>query len=378
MPKPVRTPVTLRHIAEHTGLSIMTVSRVVRGRPDVSPASRRKVMAAVRRLGYIPNPAAQLLVSRAIPGSPGDRIIGTIFSREVVTSHSYFAGIIRGIADEARRSDCHLLVGYGLGDAQPSEYPKMIREMMTRWIILVGKVPPRFVRQLHGNGFSLVLVDMRPPNRDMDAVVCDDAQGAYEATRHLIKLGHRRIALARGPARHPFSLALANGYRRALHESGIPVRDGLEVETSFTPEGGYAAVEALLKGSGRPTAIFTNDDMAIGALRAIHDRGLRVPEDVALVGYDDIEYAAHTTPPLTTVAVPKEEMGRRAVRRAIAQMEEARQHVFSTTVVSHTLLIRSSCGAGAQLGAGFGAGGDCARASGRSLRQAHRTGRSQP
>ena len=365
MPKPVRTSVTLRDIARHTGLSTMTVSRVVRGRPDVSATSRRKVLAAVRRLGYIPNPAAQLLVTRTAPGPRDDRIIGTIFSREVVTSHSYFAGIIEGIADEARRSDCHLLLGYGMGDmTEPSEYPKMVRDMMTRWLILVGKVPPRLVRQLQGSGFSLVLVDMRPPIREADAIVCDDAQAAYEATRHLIKLGHQRIALIHGPARHPFSQALTSGYRRALQEAGIPVRDSLAVEAAFRPEGGYEAAERLLKATDRPTAIFTNDDMAIGAMRAIHDHGLMIPDDVALVGYDDIEYAAHTTPPLTTVAVPKEEMGRLAVRRAIAQMEQGDEHVFSTTVVSHTLLIRSSCGAGA-LGA-------------RPAHRTHRTGGSQP
>lgn len=347
MPRPPRAAVTLKHIARRTGLSIMTVSRVVRGRPDVSPSSRRKVLAAIRRLGYIPNPAAQLLAAGSAPMAPGDRILGAIFSREVVTSHSYFAGIIQGIADEARRCDCHLLFAYGLGDATtPLDYPKMIREMMTRWIILVGKVPSRFVEQLRGNGFSLVLVDMRPPIRDVDAVVCDDALGAYEATRHLIKLGHRRIALIRGPARHAFSQGLLSGYRRALQEVSIPLRDGYVQEGPLSPEGGYAAAEALLKGPHRPTAIFTNDDVAIGALRAIHDRGLRVPDDLALVGYDDIEYAAHTTPPLTTVAVPKEEMGRLAVRKAIAQMENGPHHTFSTTVVPHTLLIRSSCGAG--------------------------------
>src|SRR5512136_3093548 len=346
MPKTPWSPVTLKDIAEHTGLSIMTVSRVVRGRPDVSTASRRKILAAVQRLGYIPNPAARQLVSRTA-AQRHDRIIGTVFSREVVTSHSYFAGIIQGIADEARRWDCHLLFGYGLGDSTESlEYPKMIRDMMTRWIVLVGKVSPRFVRQLRANGFSLVLADMRPPIRDVDAVVCDDAAGAYDATRHLIKLGHERIALIRGPARHPFFESLAGGYRRALAEAGIAAADDLVAEAALSPQGGYDAMEALLRLPHRPTAIFTNDDMAIGALRVIHERGLRVPADVALVGYDDIEYAAHTTPPLTTVAVPKEDMGRRAVRQAIAQMEQGEQHVYSTTVVAHSLVIRSSCGAG--------------------------------
>jgi hypothetical protein len=136
--------------------------------------------------------------------------------------------------------------------------------------------------------------------------------------------------------------------------------------------------------------------MAIGAMRAIQEQGLRVPDDLALVGYDDIEYAAHATPPLTTVAVPKDEMGRLAVRRAIAQMEQADQHVFSTTVVSHTLLIRSSCGAGTRLGAGGGAGtrlgagggaGSRLAAGGgagggvrgtHTSRRSHRTGRSHP
>lgn len=349
MSKSRASPVTLKDIAEHTGLSIMTVSRVVRGRPDVSTASRRRVLTAVQRLGYIPNPAARQLVSRT-PARGQDRIIGTILSREVVTSHSYFAGIIQGIADEARRWDCHLLFGYGLGDPVESlEYPKMIRDMMTRWIILVGKVSPRFVRQLRANGFSLVLVDMRPPDREVDAVICDEVAGAYEANRHLLKLGHERIALIRGPARHPFFEALASGYRRGLGESGLTVHEEFVVEAAPTPQGGYDAMGALLKLPAWPTALFTNDDMAIGALRAIHERGLRVPDDIAVVGFDDIEYAAHTTPPLTTVGVPKEEMGRLAVRQAIAQMEQGEQHVFSTTVVAPALVIRSSCGTGTQM-----------------------------
>jgi DNA-binding LacI/PurR family transcriptional regulator len=324
----------------------MTVSRVVRGRPDVSAASRQKVLAAVRRLGYVPNPAARFLATR-LPQAAGDRIVGTILSREVVTSHSYFSGILQGIADEARHHDCHLLFGYGFGEGGgPQDLPKMLREMMTPWLILVGKVPPRLVQQLRGNGFSLTLVDMRAPDRDVDAVVCDESSGAYAATRHLIKLGHRRIALVRGPARHPFFQGLAAGYRRAMQESGLPIRDDSVVETAPTLHGGYEATLTLVKAPRRPTAIFTNDELAIGALRALHEARLRVPEDVAVVGFDDIEYAAHTTPPLTTIAVPKEEMGRLAVRRAIEQMEQGEQHVYSTTTVSYTLMIRASCGTG--------------------------------
>jgi len=341
-----RLPVTLKDIAKYTGLSIMTVSRVVRGRPDVSESSRRKVQAAVKRLGYLPNPAARSLVTRT-PAATRGRIIGTLFSREVVTSHSYFAGIIEGIADEARRRDAHLLVGFGLGDAERSpSTPRMIRDMTTRWLILVGKMPPRLIGQLRANGFSLVLVDMRPPIRDADAIVCDDALGAYDATRHLIGLGHRRIALLRGPARHPFFQALAAGHRRALSEAGLPLEAAPVVETALNAQGGYQATLALLRAPRRPTAIFTNDDLAIGALRALHEAGLRVPEDMAVVGYDDIEYAAHATPPLTTIAVPKQEMGRLAVRQSIAQMEQGAEHVYSTTVVAHRLVVRTSCGAG--------------------------------
>lgn len=346
MARTIRPAVTLKEIAKNTGLSIMTVSRVVRGHPDVGAANRRRVLAMVRRLGYIPNPAARQLAS-GTSADRDERIIGTVLSREVVTSHSYFAGILAGLADEARQRDCHLLLGYGLGDsAETLDYPKMIRDMVTRWIILVGKVPPGFVRQLRANGFSLVLVDMRPPVRDVDAVVCDDAAGAYEAVRHLVKLGHERIGLIRGPARHPFFDALATGHRRALSDSGIRPDPALTLETPASLQGGYEAAGTLLKASRPPTAIFSNDDLAIGALRAIHERGLRVPEDIAVVGYDDIDYAAHTTPPLTTVAVPKEEMGRMAIHRALAQMEHSDQHVYTTTVVTHTLVIRSSCGLG--------------------------------
>jgi DNA-binding LacI/PurR family transcriptional regulator len=334
----------------------MTVSRVVRGRPDVSAASRQKVLAAVRRLGYLPNPAARSLATRA-PAPSRERIIGTLFSREVITSHSYFADIIHGIADEARRRDVHLLFGSGLEDsAHAPEIPRMIREAMTRHLILVGKMPQRFVRQLKANGFSLVLVDMRPPLREADAVVCDDTLGAYDATHHLVALGHRQIALIPGPAGHPFSQALIAGYRRALRESGIAWRQGLVVAAPFGSAAGYHAAKRLMESSRRPTAIFTNDDRAIGALRAIRDRGLSVPDDIAVVGYDDIEYAAHITPPLTTVAVPKEEMGRLAVRRALAQMSEGDRHVYSTTVVSPRLVVRASCGFGRPHAPGTGAG----------------------
>jgi LacI family transcriptional regulator len=334
MARTIRRAVTLRDIAGHTGLSTMTVSRVVRGISDVGQQNRRKVLSAARRLGYVPNPAARQL-ALGVDAIGQSRTIGIIFSRETVTSHSYFAEIIQGIADEAHLHDCSV--------------PKMIRDMMTRWIILVGKVAPGFVRQLRANGFSLVLVDMQPPIRDVDAVVCDDATAAYDAVRHLVKLGHERIALIRGPGRHPFFEALSRGYRRALEESGLPLLEDFTIAAQVNPQGGYDAAEALLKRTPGPTAIFTNDDMAIGALRAIHERGLVVPRDVALVGYDDIEYAAHTIPPLTTVSVAKEEMGRLAVRRAIAQMEQGDRHVFTTTVVAHTLIIRVSCGTGQTL-----------------------------
>ena len=329
---------------------MMTVSRAVRSRPDVSAATRRRVLATVRRLGYIPNPAARTLVSRSAMPLDSARIIGAILSREVVTAHSYFSGILHGIAQEARANDCHLLFGYGLWEDEPSAYPRMLREMMTRWIVLVGKAPAPLIQQLRNTGFSLVLVDMRPPVRHVDAVVCDDAAGAYEGTRHLIRLGHRRVALIRGPARHPFAQALHSGYRRALHDAGLPVEEPLVAEGPLTPTGGYEAASALLRAPHRPTAVFTNDDMAIGVLRACFEQGLRVPEDVAVVGFDDIEYAAHTTPPLTTVAVPKEEMGRLAVQRAIAQLEEGEEHIFSTTVVSHSLVVRASCGTGSKRG----------------------------
>jgi DNA-binding LacI/PurR family transcriptional regulator len=184
------------------------------------------------------------------------RIIGALFGREVVSSHSYFAGTVQGIAYELARRNCHVLFGHGLGDPNaPLDMSNMIRNALVRHLIVVGKLPPvsRVVTQFRASVFALTLVNMHPPPNGIDSIIRDAAATAYEATRHLMKLGHERIPLFRGPAWHPFAHALANGYTRALQDEQISFQERLMLAAPLIQDGGYDPMEAILKLNPRPT-----------------------------------------------------------------------------------------------------------------------------
>lgn len=297
---------TIRDVARAAGVSIATVSRVYTGSSVVNEETTRRVLDAAARLEYWPNAAARTLITSRT------HALGVLLPD---LYGEFFSEVIRGIDQAARADGFQVLVSGSHADTDVLvSVGRSLRGRVDGLIVMspdeasvpaIGQLLPLF---------PIVLLNS-PAKCDLcDSISIANFEGAHAMTRHLLQLGHRRIALLLGPAPNVDAEERRQGYRAALHEAEITPEPSLEIPGDFTEDSGYAAAEALLRRSPRPTAVFaTNDCMAIGLLGALHDRGVRVPEDVAVGGFDDIAVARYLSPPLTTVQVDAFELGRRAV-----------------------------------------------------------------
>jgi DNA-binding LacI/PurR family transcriptional regulator len=300
-------------------VSRATVSRVVNGSPKVSPVVRAQVERAVAKLGYVPNRAARSLVTRR-----ADSVALVVSEpRARFFSEPFFAGMVRGVSAALAETGVQLLllIAQDLPD----------RRRLQRYVV-GGHVDGVLLASLHGDdplpgaleraGVPAVLVGRPPEPAPASYVDADNRGGAGKAVEHLARRGRRRIATITGPLDMGVGLDRLEGYRDALAAAGLAA-DGDLVETGdFTEEGGAAATARLLARPGAPVdAVFAASDlMAAGALRALRAAGRRVPEDVAVVGFEDSAVARYAQPPLTTVRQPIEEMGRQATRMLLAKI----------------------------------------------------------
>lgn len=330
---------TIREVAEAAGVSVATVSRVVSGSEHrVAGATRSRVLAAVARLRYQPNLVAQGLKNRVT------RMIGLIVPD---ISNPFFPAIARGIEDVANQAGLAVLLCNTYEDlAKERSYLALLRKRMVDGLIFatVG-ANTEHLRMLRRQRMPAVLIARAPGGVDMDAVLVDNRRGEREAVEHLLRLGHRRIAFIGGPAILPVAGERLAGYRDALGAAGIRLDPTLVFDGGFRPEGGAAAVEALLRRRVKFTAIVAaNDLMAIGAMEDLHRRGRRLPDDVAVVGFDDITFASLVEPPLTTIAQPKYQMGRLAMERLLELLNGGASRP-RRLVLEPRLVVRESCGA---------------------------------
>jgi DNA-binding LacI/PurR family transcriptional regulator len=338
------SPPTLEQVAALAGVSRATVSRVVNGSPKVSPVVRAQVERAVAKLGYVPNRAARSLVTRRadsvalVASEPHARFF----------SEPFFAGMVRGVSGALAETGVQLLllIAQGLPD----------RQRLQRYVV-GGHVDGVLLASLHGDdplpgaleraGVPAVLVG-RPAGRGVDRgapasyVDADNRGGAGKAVDHLARRGRRRIATITGPLDMGVGLDRLEGYRDGLGAAGLTVDEDLVEAGDFTEEGGAAAMARLLARPGPPVdAVFAASDlMAAGALRALRVAGRRVPEDVAVVGFEDSAVARYAQPPLTTVRQPIEEMGRQATRMLLAKIagEPGGMHL----ILDVDLIVRAS------------------------------------
>jgi LacI family transcriptional regulator len=332
---------TLEDIAEKAGVSRSTVSRVINNRPHVRPEVRQRVWCIIEETGYQPNLAARSLASQRT------NIIGLVIPRSVqaVFTDPFFPRLTQGIAQACNRADYTLsLFLLHTEDEERKLYPRITRPgLMDGVIVQVGSMEDDLIPKLAETNGMPFIVAGRPVNApDASYVDVDNVTGSYNAVLHLIRLGCTRVGTITGPLNTATGADRLEGYRNALNERGLSEDGNLIAEGDFTESGGFFAAKRLLRH--KPEALFTASDMmAFGALRAVRESGLRVPEDIALISFDDIPAAASAEPPLTTVRQPIRRFGIQLVESLLDIIENGneppRRVIFDTKLV-----IRESCG----------------------------------
>ncbi len=312
---------TIKDVARHAQVSVTTVSHVVNGTRHVSPESRARVETAIRALGYVPSAIARSLKSN------NTRTLGMLIPN---SSNPYFAEIVHAVEDRCFGAGYNLILCNTNDEAhRQGTYLQVLAERRIDGLIVVSTGHDATLpTQLEGLGIPTVLVDreIEIAEQPCDLVETAHMQGGLLATQHLLQLGHQRIACIGGPEGIAPSEQRIAGWRSALAAAGIEPVDGLLWHGQFTSQSGYEAMHALLRAATPPTAVFVcNDLMAMGALCAAHERGLRLPEALSMVGFDDIELTAFTSPPLTTVAQPKQRIGALAVDMLLERIQGKRQ-----------------------------------------------------
>ena len=326
-------------------MSRTTVSLVLNEVQDVhiSQETRQRVWEAAHELSYYPNAAARSLASRQAGA------IGLILcqSPEHIIADPFLPGLILGLGEAVRENGFHLLIQPVEDVTQPEAYVHLVHTKRIDGVIISGpRSDDQQLSRLLEDGFPVVLHG-RLDGAEAYCVDVDNVKGALLATRHLIDLGHRRIALiTNAPVQYTASADRHQGYRMALEEASLPYDERLVRYASFTAESGYQAMDRLLAAGTAPEAVFVASDLvAMGAMLALRHRGMNVPQDIALVGFDDVPLAGYFDPPLTTIRLPTYELGWQTgdlLARLIRGDPPAKKAVLLET----ELVIRDSCGAG--------------------------------
>ncbi|MGK2856917.1 MAG: LacI family DNA-binding transcriptional regulator [Thermoanaerobaculia bacterium] len=321
---------TIRDVAARVGVSVATISRVFNSTAPVRETVRQRVLEAAQELNYVPHAAARSLSTRSTA------TIGVVLPD---LHGEFFSEVIRGIDLSAREAGFHILVSGSHADrAEMRAVLAALRGRVDGLIVMSPDLETRTLVSDLPHGLPIVVLNSAVDG--WPSITIDNYGGARDVVKHLVSLGHRRIAFVGGPSQNVDAGDRVRGYRAGMRSAGL---DPLELDGLFTEESGHEAARILLRSSPRPTAIFSaNDAMAIGALSAFREAGVDVPDDVALVGFDDVPIARYLAPPLTTVAVPIAELGRSAfeVLHALTLGEATPANRKLKTA----LVVRESCG----------------------------------
>ncbi len=333
--------VTAKEIAQALGISTMTVSRALNNRPNVDEKTRQKVLETARKMGYIPNLIAKSLVLRKTS------TIGVVVPE---ITHSFFPEVVRGIEEVSYQAGYHIILAHTNENAQReiSVIHTLISKQVDGLLVSISQSVENFeiYQQVVQRGLPLVFYDRCVKGLGVNCVRLDDRESAAKITRHLIEHGYERIAHISGPQNVLISEMRLKGFKDAVEATGIELDERLIVPGGFHEESGYRAMQQLLAlpAGKRPRAVVAvNDPAAFGAMKAILEAGLRIPQDVAIVGFSDDIRAELMVSPLTTIRQNAYEIGRRAALKLIDLIEEKSNSV-EEIVIHGELVVRHSCG----------------------------------
>lgn len=331
--KPPSVRVTIRHVAARAGVGIATVSRALNGDPEIAAATRERILAVCRDLGYEPSSAA-----RSLKRGRSENVGVAIMSRHApVILNPYYAEVLGGVEVALEAADYHLLLS---SLKRNEDLLKLAQESRVDGLLVIGcDIATEVLAALAKTGIPLVLVDNA--FGEIPSVTVDHVGGAKAAVQHLLEQGYRRIAFVTETLRNPNFQARLRGYAGVLAEAGIAYDEAMVAEGGDSWEGGYHAMRTILERVPKPPeAVFgANDPAALTAFKALQEDGYRVPEDVGIVGFDDIHLTAHHIPPLSTVRIDKRLLGQTGAEMLLARIHGAKPE---PVVLATELIVRGS------------------------------------
>ncbi len=333
---PDRRP-TINDIAKRVGLSKASVSRALNGKQDVDPETRKRVLKVAAQVGYVPSASARAL------SNGRSNCLGLLVP---TLTWPWILEVLRGVAEEIERSGYSLIL-YTTSGGEDSEREFMSQVVPAGAVDGLALVIPlgmlEYIERLAKGGLPVVVVDDRGHYPDLPTVATTNVEGGRSATLHLVERGRRRIAMLNGPHDFGCNRDRLEGYKSGLQKAGLQFDPKLVVDSDFKESGGASAMTTLLAADPKLDAVFVaNDVMAFGAMRALRNSGRRVPDDVAVVGFDDIPASAMTHPPLSTVRQPLYEMGRTAASMVMAAVRG--ESIAKRIELPTSLVIRESSG----------------------------------
>jgi len=313
--------ITLKMVAERAGVSVNTASRAINNKPDINEETKKQVLQIAQELGYVRNDTAVALRTKKT---------GTIGVVIADNRNPFYAEVLNGIEEAAREKNYHIIFANTQRDYQKEE--EVINLLLAKRVdgLLIAPVQDRDddIRNLIEANFPFVVVGRDFENINVDAVYNGEAKGGFLATEYLIKKGHKGVALINGFLHKSPAKGRLEGYKKALNKYRMSLDESLISVGDIDVEDGYERTKQMLEKDLNFTAIFAyNDMMAFGAMQAIKEKGLRIPEDIGLVGYDDIPFSSLIRPPLTTISLKKHDLGVESVKLLLSRINGSRKKI---------------------------------------------------
>jgi LacI family transcriptional regulator len=324
---------SIHEVAKRARVSIATVSRTINGVPTVDPQLSRRVWKVIEELGYYPNTQARALVSGR------SRIFGLIVSE---ITNPFFPEIVQGFEDMAVEHNYEVLLTSTVHDSKRMAHSvrRMIERQVEGVAVVTFGMEEALFRDLKSRNVPLVFIDVGPHLPRISNIRIDYLHGIRQAVQHLAALRHERIAFISGPLTLKSAVARQHAFLRSMEEIGLSVERGQLIEGNHTMEGGIAAMKTLLALRKRPTAVICSNDMtAIGAMRESYEQGVRIPQDLSVIGFDDIRLAQFVTPPLTTVRMSQTEIARLAFHALLTEVQRKAPVATGTEYTLETALV---------------------------------------